>query len=189
MFREIQISIPFANALAQMPHYVKFMKDVLSNRKKLEEMETISLNQECSVVIQHNIPPKLNDPESFSFPCTIGKICIKRALCDLGASVSLMPHSLYKILELGKLRKSRILLQLAHRTIKYPLGVLQDVLVKVDKFVIPCDFVVLEMDEDENIPIILERPFLATGIKIDVRYGKLMLNMEGEKVVFDLNQA
>ncbi|XP_017239910.2 uncharacterized protein LOC108212703 [Daucus carota subsp. sativus] len=190
MFREIHISIPFADALAQMPLYAKFMKQVLSNRKKLEAVETISLNEECSTVIQRNIPPKLKDPGSFSLPCTIGQVGVKRALCDLGASVSLMPYSIYKRLGLGELKKTRISLQLADRTIKYPLGVLEDVLVNVEKFVIPCDFVILEMNEDVEIPIILGRPFLATaGASIDVRAGKLSLNVGEEKVEFDLDQA
>nr|XP_017239909.1 PREDICTED: uncharacterized protein LOC108212702 [Daucus carota subsp. sativus] len=175
MFREIHITIPFADALAQMPLYA---------------VETISLNEECSAVIQRNIPPKLKDPGSFSLPCTIGKVGIKRALCDLGASVSLMPYSIYKRLGLGELKKTRISLQLADRTIKYPLGVLEDVLVNVDKFVIPCDFVILEMNEDVEIPIILGRPFLATaGASIDVKAGKLTLNVGEEKVEFDLDQV
>ncbi|XP_017227639.1 uncharacterized protein LOC108203313 [Daucus carota subsp. sativus] len=190
MFREIHISIPFADALAQMPRYAKFMKQVLSNRKKLEAVETISLNEECSAVIQRNIRPKLKDPGSFSLPCTIGKVGVKRALYDLGPSVSLMPYSIYKRLGLGELKKIRISLQLADRTIKYPLGVLEDVLVNVDKFVILCDFVILEMNEDVEIPIILGRPFLATaGASIDVKAGKLSLNVGEEKVEFDLDQV
>ncbi|XP_074377951.1 uncharacterized protein LOC141719468 [Apium graveolens] len=163
MFLEIHISIPFADALAQMPLYVKFMNEVLSNRKKLKEVETITLTEECSAVIQCKIPPKLKDPGSFSLQCTIGELGIRKTLCDLGASVSLMPHSMYKRLGFGELKKTRISLQLTDRSIKYPLGVLEDVLVKVDKFVIPCDFVVLEMNEDVDIPIILGRPFLATA--------------------------
>ncbi|XP_017221296.1 uncharacterized protein LOC108198026 [Daucus carota subsp. sativus] len=189
MFR-IHISIPFADALAQMPLYAKFLKQVLSNRKKLEAVETMSLNEECSAVIQRKIPPKLKDPGSFSLPCTIGQVGVKRALCDLGASVSLMPYSIYKRLGLGELKKTRISLQLADRTIKYPLGVLEDVLVNVDKFVIPCDFVILEMNEDVEIPIILGRLFLATaGASIDVKAGKLSLNVGEEKVEFDLDQV
>ncbi|XP_074363924.1 uncharacterized protein LOC141704610 [Apium graveolens] len=175
MFREIHISIPFADALAQMPLY---------------EVKTITLSEECSSIIQCTIPPKLKDPGSFSLLCTSGEIEIKKTLCDLGASVSLMPLSIYKRLGLGELKKTRISLQLADRSIKYPLGILEDVLVKVDRFVIPCDFVVLEMNEDVDILIILGRPFLATaGPNIDVKAGKLTLNAGEEKVDFDLNQA
>ncbi|XP_074336311.1 uncharacterized protein LOC141673459 [Apium graveolens] len=155
MFCEIHINIPFADLLALMPLYVKFMKEVMYNRKKFEEVKIITLNEECSYVIQHIIPPKLKDPGSFTFPCTLGEIRIKKSLCDLGTSVSLMPHSIYKRLGLGELKKTRISLQLADVSIKYPLGVLEDVLVKVDKFVIPCDFFVLEMNEEVDIPIIL----------------------------------
>ncbi|XP_074356161.1 uncharacterized protein LOC141695851 [Apium graveolens] len=190
MFREIHISIPFADALAQMPLYAKFMKEVLSNKKKFEEVKIISLNEECSSVIQCTIPPKLKDLGSFSFPCTIGEIGIKKALCDLGASVSLMPHSIYKRLILGEIKKTRISLQLADISIKYPLGVLEDILVKVDIFFIPYDFIMVEMNEDVDIPIILGRPLLATaGTNIDVKARKLTLNVGEEKVDFDLNQA
>ncbi|XP_074334714.1 uncharacterized protein LOC141672090 [Apium graveolens] len=189
MFPEIHISIPFADVLAQMPLYVKFMKEV-SNRKKFEEVKTITLNKECSFVIQCTILPKLKDPGSFYLPCTIGEIGIKKALCDLRASVSLMPLSIYKRLGLGELKKTRISLQLTDRSIKYPLGVLEDVLVKVDRFVIPYDFIVLEMNEDVDIPIILGRPFLETaGTNIDVKAGNLTLNVGEEKVDFDLDQA
>ncbi|XP_074377369.1 uncharacterized protein LOC141718893 [Apium graveolens] len=146
MYHEIHINIPFADVLAQMPLYVKFIKEVLSNMKKLEEVETITLTEECIAVIQYNVPPKLKDPKSFSFPWTIGEVGIKKALCDLGAGV--------------------------------------------DKFVIPCDFVVLEMNEDVDIPLILGRPFLATArTNIDVKSGKLTLNVGEEKVDFDLDQS
>ncbi|XP_074347102.1 uncharacterized protein LOC141685925 [Apium graveolens] len=190
MFHEIHISILFADALAQMPLYVKFMKEVLSNRKKLKEVETITLTEECSAVIQCKIPPKRKDPGSFSLPCTIGELGIRKALCDPGASVSLMPYSMYKRLGLGELKKTKFSLQLTDRSIKYPLGVLEDVLVKVDKFVIPCDFIVLEMNEDVDILIIFGRPFLATaGTNIDVKAGKLILNVGEERVDFDLDQS
>ncbi|XP_074336731.1 uncharacterized protein LOC141673902 [Apium graveolens] len=181
MLLEIHISILFADVLAQMPLYAKFMNEVLSNMKKFEEVKTITLNEKCSYVIQCTIPSKLKDTESFSLPCTIGDIGIKKALRDLGASVSLMPLSIYKRLGLGELKKTRILLQLVNRSMKYPLGVLEDVLVKVDRFFILCDFVMLEMNEDADIPIILGRSFLATaGTNIDVKAGKLILNV-GEK--------
>nr|XP_017239591.1 PREDICTED: uncharacterized protein LOC108212377 [Daucus carota subsp. sativus] len=145
---------------------------------------------EKHAVIQKSIPQKLKDPGSFSLPCTIGKMENIKALCDLGASVSLMPYSICKRLGLGELKKTRISLQSADRTIKHPLGVKEDVLVKVDKFFFPCDFVVLDMDEDVEMPIILGRPFLDTaGTTIDVKAGKLILNVGDEKVEFDLKKA
>jgi len=121
----------------------------------------VSLTEECSAIIQNKLPPKLSDPGSFSIPCSVGGLTISRALCDLGASVSLMPYSICKKLQEGELKPTTISLQLVDRSVKYPLGVLEDVPLQVGKFFIPCDFLVMEMEEDSRIPIILGRPFLA----------------------------
>ncbi|XP_021716887.1 uncharacterized protein LOC110684760 [Chenopodium quinoa] len=109
------------------------------------------------------MPPKLKDPGNFSIPCAINKMQIDNALYDLGASVSLMPYSVYQRFEIGELLPSNITLQLADRSIKFPKGKVVDVPLRVGNFVFPVDFVVLEMDEDDTIPIILGRPFLALG--------------------------
>ncbi|XP_027351144.1 uncharacterized protein LOC113862248 [Abrus precatorius] len=144
-----------------MPKYAKFLKDLLSNRKKLEELATVTLNEECSAILQNKMPKKLKDPGSFTLPCLIGRLIVDRALGDLG---------------LGEPRPTRMSIQLADRLIKYPRGIIEDVLVKVDKFIFPVDFVILDMDEDIDVPLILGRPFLATaGAIIDVRDGKLIL--------------
>ncbi|KAJ9183983.1 hypothetical protein P3X46_007774 [Hevea brasiliensis] len=145
-----------------MPSYAKFLKEILSNKRKLEDDETVALTEECSAILQRKLPPKLKDPGSFSIPCHIGESCSTKALCDLGASVSLMPLSIYKKLNMGDLKPTHISLQLADRSIKYPEGILENVPLKVGKFYIPVDFVILDMEEDFNIPIILGRPFLAT---------------------------
>ncbi|KAJ9183079.1 hypothetical protein P3X46_006990 [Hevea brasiliensis] len=159
-----------------MPSYAKFLKEILSNKRKLEDHETIALTEECSAILQKKLPPKLKDPESFSIPCHIGELCSTKALCDLGASVSLMPLSIYEKLNMGDLKPTHISLQLADRSIKYPEGILENVPLKVRKFYIPVDFVILDMEEDSNIPIILGRPFLATaGALIDVKGEKLTL--------------
>lgn len=146
-----------------MPSYVKFMKKILSNKRKLKEYETVTLTEECSAILQRKLPPKLNDPGIFTIPCTIGNSFFDKALCDLGASINLMPLSVYRKLGLGEAKPTTVSLQLADRSIKYPRGVLEDVIVKVDKFIFPADFIVLDMEEDDEIPIILGRPFLATG--------------------------
>ncbi|XP_020258189.1 uncharacterized protein LOC109834561 [Asparagus officinalis] len=173
-----------------MPSYAKFLKEILSNKRKLEEYETVALTEECSAIIQNKLPPKLKDPGSFSIPCVIGNVSINRALCDLGASVSLMPMSIYKKLGIGDLKPTTISLQLADRSVKYPVGILEDVPIQVGKFFIPVDFVILEIEEDSNIPIILGRPFLATaGAIIDVKNGRLSLNIGGETVEFDLSNT
>ena len=146
-----------------MPKYAKFLKDIISKKRKLEEHETVMLTEESSTILQKKRPPKLKDQESFTIPCTIGQSYFDRALCDLGASINLMALSVFRKLGLGEVKPTTISLQLADRFIKYPRGVIEDVLVKVDKFIFPTDFIVLDIDEDEEIPLILGRPFLATG--------------------------
>jgi len=133
------------------------------------------------------LPIKLSDPGSSSIPYSIGGLTISRALCDLGASMSLMPYSICKKLQVGDLKPTTISLQLADRFVKYRLGVLEDVPLQAGKFFIPCDFVVMEMEEDSCIPIILRRPFLPTaGAMIDVKNNKLYLQVGDDKVEFNL---
>ncbi|XP_057993046.1 uncharacterized protein LOC110667805 [Hevea brasiliensis] len=158
-------------------------------KRKLEDYETVALTEECSAILQNKLPPKLKDPGSFSIPCHIGETSIERALCDLGASVSLMPLSICEKLKVGDLKPITISLQLANRSIKYPVWILENVPLKVGKFFIPVDFIVLEMEEDVRTPIILGRPFLATaGANIDVKNGKLKLTVGEEEIEFNLFQ-
>lgn len=131
MLKKLHITIPFTEAITNIPSYAKFMKELLSNRNKLQECATVALNMECSALVQSKLPQKLQDPSSFSIPCTIGKTTFKRALCDLGASVSLMPRPVFDKLGCGDLSPTRISLQLADRSIRYPEGVLLDVPIKV----------------------------------------------------------
>ncbi|XP_073121149.1 uncharacterized protein [Henckelia pumila] len=162
VFKKLNINIPFADALMQMPSYAKFLKEILSNKRKLEEHAMISLTKNCSAL----------------------------ALCDLGASINLMPYSVFRKLSLGEPKSTRMSLQLADRYIKYPRGIIEDVLVKVDKFIFPVDFVVLDMEEDLDMPLILGRHFLATGkTLIDVQKGELLLRVGEEKISFDVFNA
>ena len=101
MFKKLEIDIPFAKALAQMPHYAKFMKGIISKKRKLNEDEVVSLSLSCSVIIKKNLPYKMQDPGSFTIPYTIGNYEFSRALCDSGASINLMPLSVVKRLSLG----------------------------------------------------------------------------------------
>jgi hypothetical protein len=187
IFKKIHINIPFADALEQMPNYVKFMKDVMAKKRRLEDYETVKLTEECSAILQRKLPQKLKDPGSFTIPCTIGDSYFEKALCDLGASINLMPLSVFRKLGLGEVTPTTICLQMADRSLTYPRGVIEDVLVKVDKFFFPADFVVLDMEEDREIPIILGRPFLATGrALIDVQSGQLTLRVNNEEVRFNI---
>ncbi|XP_057991666.1 uncharacterized protein LOC131173377 [Hevea brasiliensis] len=109
-------------------HFGKFLKvlkklEILSNKRRLEDYETVALTEECSSILQNKLPPKLKDPGSFSIPCHIRETSIERALCDLGASVSLMPLSICEKLKVGDLKPTTISLQLADRSIKYPVGI------------------------------------------------------------------
>ncbi|XP_075499983.1 uncharacterized protein LOC142538554 [Primulina tabacum] len=140
-----------------------------------------------TAILQNKLPPKLKDPGTFSIPCTIGNSNFNKALCDLGASINLMPYSCFEKLGIREVKPTTISLQLADRYIKYPRWVIEDVLVKVDKFIFPVDFVVLDMEEDREIPLILGRPFLATGrALIDVQKGELVLRLNDEKVTFNV---
>ena len=129
VFKKLHINIPFADALEQMPSYVKFMKDILSQKRRLVDFETVNLIEECSAILQRKLPQKLKDLGSFTIPCTIGNAIFERALCDLGASINLMPLSIFKRLGLGEARPTTVTLQLADRSLKHPRGVIEDVLV------------------------------------------------------------
>ncbi|KAJ9158578.1 hypothetical protein P3X46_024146 [Hevea brasiliensis] len=161
VLKKLYINIPFTDVISQMPSYAKFLREILSNKRRLEDYETCTY-EKCVLLLQNKLPPKLKDPGSFSIPCHIGETSIERALCDLGASVSLMPLSICEKLKVRDLKPTTISLQLADRSIKYPVGILENVPLKVGKFFILVDFIVLEMEEDVRTPIILGRPFLAT---------------------------
>ncbi|XP_045804300.1 uncharacterized protein LOC123897629 [Trifolium pratense] len=189
LLKKLNITIPFTEAITQMPSYAKFLKEILTKKKKIEDEEIVMLTAECSAILQNDMPHKLKDPGSFSIPCVIGNYVIDRALCDLGASISLMPMSICEKLNLGELRPTKMSIQFADRSVKYPLGILENVPVRVGQFYIPTDFIVMDIREDSNTPIILGRPFLATaGAVIDVKEGKLTFVVGEEKAEFILTQ-
>ncbi|XP_061364259.1 uncharacterized protein LOC133307723 [Gastrolobium bilobum] len=150
----------------------------------------MALPEECSAIIQKKLPPKLKDPGSFSIPIAIGNIEVGKELCDLGASINLMPLSIYRALGIKELIPTTVFLQLADRSIRRPDGVIDDVLVKIVKYIFPADFVILNMEEDAEIPLLLGRPLLATArAMIDVEQGKLMLMMNEETVTIDVFES
>ncbi|XP_017423651.1 uncharacterized protein LOC108332864 [Vigna angularis] len=148
LFKKLEITIPFSEALQQMPSYARFMKDLLTKKRKYIEEKTIEVHGNCSAIIQKLLPPKFKDPGSFTIPCTIGKLLIRKTLIDLGASINLMSLSMLKKIGDMEVKPTRMTLQLADRSVKYPYGVIEDVLVKVDKFTFLVDFVILDMEED-----------------------------------------
>ncbi|GJX20054.1 reverse transcriptase domain-containing protein [Tanacetum coccineum] len=148
------------------------------------------MNERCSAVLLNKFPSKEKDPRSFTIPCDIGHLHINNALADLGASISLMPYTMYEKLGLGEPKPTRMSLELADISIQYPRGIVEDALIKTDKFVLPIDFVILDMREDSRIPIILGRPFLATArAMIDVFNKKITLRVGSEEVIFAVDQS
>ena len=155
-----------------MPLYAKFLKEILSKKRKLAEEGIVNLTATCSAIIQKKLPAKMKDPGSFTIPCSIGKYEFKKALCDSGASINLMPLSVVQRLSLGELTPTAITLQMADRSMAQPEGIPEDVLVKDGKFVFPVDFIVMKMEEDIQVPLLLGRPFLTTeAALIDVQKG------------------
>ena len=123
MMNKLYIDVPLTEVLTQMPTYAKFLKEILSKKRKIEEDETVNLIEECSAIIQNKLPPKLKNPGSFSIHCVIGSEIVKKANCDLGASVSLMALSLYERMCIGDLKSTIMTLQLADCSVKYPAGI------------------------------------------------------------------
>ncbi|GKA97216.1 reverse transcriptase domain-containing protein [Tanacetum coccineum] len=140
--------------------------------------------------MKDKLPSKEKDPGSFTIPCDIGQLHINNVLADLGDSISLMPYTMYEKLSLGEPKATRKSLELADRSIQYPRGIIENVLIKVDNFVLPIDFVILDMPEDSRVPIILGRPFLATArAMIDVFNKKITLRVGDDEVIFDMDQS
>ena len=168
---------------------MKFMKKILASKKKLEEYGTTALIEECSAILQKKLPLKLQDPGSFAIPFFIGNQVLSKALCDLGASINLMSLSMFKRLRLGEPKSSTISFQLADRSYQHPQGIIENVLLKIGKFIFPADFVILEMEEDDTVPIILGKPFLAKGkAQINVQKGEFKLRVQGDEVTFHVFQ-
>ena len=173
-FQKLEISMPFTEVVTQMPLYAKFLKDMLSKKRKIVEEGIVNLTATCSAVMKKELPEKMKDPRSYTIPCIIGGVEIQKALCDSGASINLMPLSVAKQLSLGELIPTTITFQMADKSMVKPEGVLEDVLVPVGKFVFPVDFIILDMEEDSQVPLLLGRPFLATeAALIDMQKGVL----------------
>ncbi|XP_019457543.1 PREDICTED: uncharacterized protein LOC109357944 [Lupinus angustifolius] len=189
LFKNLHINIPFMEAMEQMHVYAKFMKDLLTKKRKLSE-ETVTLEAGCSAIIQKSLPKKTKDLGSFTIPVTIGELSVGKALLDLGASINLMPLSMLKRIGNLEIKPTRMTLQLADRSVKYPYGVVEDVLVKVDRLVFPVDFVIMDIEEDKEVPLILGRPFMKTArVIIDVDDGKLKVRVEDQEVNFNVFEA
>ncbi|KAK5844655.1 hypothetical protein PVK06_000795 [Gossypium arboreum] len=164
-----------------MPNAMKFLKELLANKRKLDEASHVELNAVCSAILKNKLPNKLKDPRSFTIPCLIGSLDVYNALADLGASINVIPYKMFKQIGLGKPKQTRMSIQLADKTIRFPRGIIENMLVKIDKFIFPVDFIVLDIEEDSNTHLILGRPFLATAKTIvDIGTGELTLRVGDE---------
>ena len=192
VLRQVKVNIPLLDIIKQVPTYAKFLKDLRTIKKGLGIERKAFLTEQVSAIIQSKNPVKYKDPGSPTISVNIGGTCIDKALLDLGASVNLLPYSVYKQLGLGELKPTNITLSLADRSVKIPKEIVKDVLVNVDKFYYPLDFVVLDTEPivsgPNHVPIILGRPFLAiANAIINCRNGVTQLtfgNMTLELNIF-----
>nr|GEZ52912.1 reverse transcriptase domain-containing protein [Tanacetum cinerariifolium] len=151
------------HALLDMPKFALMFKSLLDNKEKLFDLATTSVNENCSAVILNKLPEKLGDPGKFLIQCDFPELDECLALADLGASINLMPFSIWRKLSLPELTSTQMILELADRSTTQPAGIAKDVFVKVGKFHFPTDFVVVDYVVDTRVPLILGRPFLRTG--------------------------
>ncbi|KAG9450483.1 hypothetical protein H6P81_010448 [Aristolochia fimbriata] len=167
IFKKLEINIPFVEALMQMPQYAKFLKEVLSGKRKIEEQGTVMLTESCSAILKNQLTTKLKDPGSFTIPCEFENFKFNKVLCDLGTSINLMPLCICRKLNLGELKETNIMLQFADRSTKRPNGLIEDVLVRIGKFIYPCNFVVLDMEQEIMMKDSLERCLAQSCTKED----------------------
>ena len=180
------------DAINSIPRYAKFLKSICTtkreNKLKAQKKVKVKVNQQVSSLLTKSLPPKCSDPGMFAIPCTIEKQEVDNAMLDLGASINVMPYSTYKALKLAPMTHSNVVIQLADRSSVSPRGMVEDVLVKVDKMTFPADFYVLDMDHDiKAVPLLLGRPFLKTAsTKIDVATGNLSMSDGRDMVTFNI---
>ena len=161
VIQKLYINIPLLDAI-QVPTCVKYLRDILNKKKPLPTTEVIKLTKECSVAILNTSPIKKMDPGCPTIDCLIENQNFENVVCDLGASVSVMPEKVFDKLNYSTLTPTSMCLQLADQSVRYPAGIAENILVKIRNFFVPVDFVVLDMQEDMKTPVILGRPFLST---------------------------
>ncbi|XP_016557399.1 uncharacterized protein LOC107856954 [Capsicum annuum] len=185
-FNNLSINISLIEALQNMSGYAKFMKELVS-KKWLVGDETIEVTHHCSSIMSSMMARNKKDTGAFTIPCTIEMFKFEKALCDLESSGNLMPYSIFHQLRLGKPQPTIMRLLMSNRSIKKPMGILTNVLVKVNRFIFLADFVILDCTLDHKISIILERPLLATEkALVDIEYGKIKFCLNNEESSFNI---
>ncbi|KAK8698108.1 hypothetical protein V6N13_114239 [Hibiscus sabdariffa] len=169
--------------LQQMPNYAKFLKDMVTRKKRIEEFETAAATETCLALMHNKVPAKKTDPGSFMIECYIGHNYPTKAFWDPGASINLMPKSVFQKLGIGEAKPTTVMLQLADHSYVQPEGKIEDILVQVDKFIFPTDFLILDCEAEEYAPIILGRPFLSTSrAVIDFDNDEIIFKVENHSV-------
>ncbi|CAN6711705.1 unnamed protein product [Malus baccata var. baccata] len=177
-FRKVQVNIPLLDAIKQVPRYAKFLKELCTTRKRMSTKEVVKVGENVSAILQRKLPPKCKDPGSFTIPCVIGNTRFESAMRDLGASINVMPYSIYASMNLGTLKNDGVIIQLADRSNAYPKGVFEDVLVQVNH---------------EDGPFYLAAHSTWKAIHEDgpddVYSGTLSMEFDGEVVNFNLSDS
>nr|GFA47326.1 reverse transcriptase domain-containing protein [Tanacetum cinerariifolium] len=183
IFRDLHFELSFADAYIHMPKFAPMFKKLLNNKDKLIELTKTPLNENCSAVVLKKLPEKLGDSGRFLIPCDFTGLDNCLALADIGASINLMPLSIWEKLRLPTLNDTKMVLELADRTISKPTGVAENVFVKVGKFYFPADFGILDFVADPHVPLILGRQFLSTThALIDVYEGEITLRHDDQSL-------
>ncbi|XP_069147130.1 uncharacterized protein [Solanum lycopersicum] len=186
MLKHPSINVPLVEALEQMTGYAKFMKYLVTNERSVTFEDDDRL-QHCSAIATRSLVQKKEDPGAFNIPCTVGSLHFAKALSDLEARINLMPLSIYNKLGLGDPKPTAMRLLMADRKVKQPIGILHDVLVKVESFIFPADFVILDCEVDFEVPIILGRPFLTRGrAVVDMKKGQMKFWLDNEEATFNI---
>ncbi|TMX04602.1 hypothetical protein EJD97_006809 [Solanum chilense] len=186
MLKQLSINVPLVEALEQMPGYAKFMKDLVTKKRSVTFKDDDRM-QHYSAISTRSLTQKKKDPIAFTIPCTVGSLHFSKALCDMGASINFMPLSIYQKLGLGDPKLTAMRLLMAARTMKRPIGILHDVLVKVELFIFSANFFILDCEVDFEVPIILGRPFLATGrALVDMEKGQIKFQLNNKEETFNI---
>nr|GEW59215.1 reverse transcriptase domain-containing protein [Tanacetum cinerariifolium] len=190
IFRNLHFELSFVDALLHMPKFDLMFKSLLNNKEKLFDLATTPVNENCSAVILKKLPEKLGNPGKFLILCDFLELDECLALADLGASINLMPFSIWKNISMPELTSTQMILELADGSTTRPSAIAEDVFVKVGKFHFPIDFVVVDYVVDPRVPLILGRPFLRTGrALIDVYGEELTLRVDDEAITFKVGQT
>jgi hypothetical protein len=183
VIQKLYVNIPLLDAI-EVPTYARYIRDILNKKRPLPTTEVIKLTEECGAAILNKSQEK-KDPGCPTIDCSIGDQHFNNALCDLGASVSVMPAAVYHKLNFATLEPTSMCLQLADQSVRYLLSIVENILVKIREFFVLVDFVVLDISPDSKVALILGRPFLSTAnAHIDVGKGEIKFTINGQEEQF-----